>query len=216
MPIHKTPIQRAIDTTMRLAGQVYRGTFYANDFGGSHHRIEGFFLDDAGGEHHFHGELFDIEFLPPKRGRPVGDAAPLDVGLTLCHRWHQRKGDAPQDRPAARRETLDWWHARGWPGASDESALSKRIRNGRKAIEEMSLQRFEPGDPGDVSTLIAVTKDATAFQVVNNAIHVSVNGAGWVWRSDRARAEFGRIRYVFTIEQASAATIASLRACQGR
>ncbi|QEA13780.1 hypothetical protein [Comamonas flocculans] len=94
--------------------------------------------------------------------------------------------------------------------------MNKRIRAGRKAVAGMSLQRFESEDPVDASTMIAVTKDATTFQVIDNAVHVLINGDGWLWRSDRARAEFGCIRYEFAIEQASPAAIASLRACQGQ
>lgn len=216
MTLHKKPKQRAIDAVLQLDGQTLRGTFYINDFGGDSHRLEGVFSDDSGVECRLHGELSGVQFVPVRKGRPKGDGALLDVGLVLCHRWHQRKGDKPKNRADASLEALNWWHAKGWPGASDEQALNKRIRGGSKALKGMSTLRFIPDDPSDVVTLCALPPSAFTFEAVVDSIHATVDGRGWLWRSDRARAVLVRIRCKYSTGQATPAAIALLRACQGR
>lgn len=217
MTLHKKPIQRAIDAVIRLGGRTLHGTFYTNDFGGHSHRLEGFFGDDLGAEWHAYGELSGFQFKPVQKGRPKGDSVPLDVGLTLCHRWHQYKGSGnkPKDRADASGETLSWWHANGWPGASDEQALNKRMRAGWQAMQKMAIQRHEPDDPREVATLIAAPASATTAEVVGDSIRVTVDGRGWLWRSDYARAKFGRIRCEYTLEQPTQAAITALGICQG-
>lgn len=214
MTLLKKPIARAMEAAIRIDGRMFRGAFHLNDFGGDSHLLEGVFQDAAGDQAHFRGRLSGVRFKPVQKGRPKGDGALLDVGLMLCHVWHQRKGE-PQEKARPRRETLHWWLAKGWPGASDEQALNKRIRAGNKVVKGMEIQRFEPFKSSDVATLIAMPKGATVFKAAGNSVHVTVDGRGWVWRSDHARAQFGRIRYEFVIEQSPATTIEILNACQG-
>ena len=216
MSLRQKPVQRAIATVLQLGDREYRGTFFAHDFGGSSHFIEGIFLDASGKQHRLRGQLSGFEFEPAQKGRPKGDKAPLDVGLMLCHYWLEHAARRSLERANVRSEVLEWWQAKGWPGASDAQALNKRICDGKKIIKGMSLQRFEPDDPSAVSTLIALPSDAVKFEMAGTTLRATTDGKGWFWQSGRARAEFGRLRYAFAIENPSQAAVAFLLGCQGR
>ena len=181
----KKPIQRSIEILIqpRGSGDGLKGMFYTNDFGdgAAEHPLDGHLTDSQGVTRRFFGRLSGVQFVPVEtRGAP--EKVARDVALYLAYQWffgNALRDGKPWPKRIAKQGVLDLWAGRGFKGASEETHLNKRVKQGGKTVHGLSLMRYVCAGVSPDGAVIAAHEDVFDCRPGE---YIGINGPGWFWQ----------------------------------